>query len=38
MDNETWKKSSIEVFTIKFNGEAVESNEMDANELATSLL
>jgi len=38
MDNEPWKKSSIELFTIKFNGKPVESHEMDANELATSLL
>lgn len=38
MDNEPWDKSSTELFTIKFNGKPVESNEMDANELATSLL
>lgn len=38
MNNETWKKSSIDEFTVKFNGEAVESNEMDVDELATSLL
>lgn len=37
MDSEPWKKSSTDVFTIKYNGELVESNEMDANELATSL-
>lgn len=38
MDDETFTKSSRELFTIKFDGEPVESNEMDANELATSLL
>lgn len=37
MDSKPWKKSSIDEFTIKYNGELVESNEMDANELATSL-
>ena len=38
MDNEKWSKSKIVEFTVKFNGDAVESNEMDADELATSLL
>ena len=37
MDNEKWSKSDFVEFTVKFNGEAVESNEMDAEELATSL-
>lgn len=32
------KKSELIEFAIKYNGKAVESNEMDANELATSLL
>lgn len=32
------KRSQLAEFTIKYNGRAVESNEMDANELATSLL
>lgn len=38
MDNESWKKSKIDLFTIKYNGEPVDSNEIDADELATSLL
>jgi hypothetical protein len=38
MNNEPWNKSSNDTFTIKYNGESVESNEMDASELATSLL
>ena len=38
MDNEKWSKSKIVEFTVKFNGKAVESNAMDAEELATSLL
>lgn len=38
MDNEKWSKSEIVEFTVKFNGDAVEFNEMNADELATSLL
>ncbi len=38
MNNEPFKESSTDTFTIKYNGEPVESNEMDASELATSLL
>lgn len=38
MDNKKWSKSKIVEFAVKFNGDAVESNEMDADELATSLL
>ena len=38
MNNEKWRKTDLVEFTMKFNGEAVESNEMDADELATSLL
>ena len=38
MNNEKWSKSYLDNFTVKFNGKAVESNEMDAEELATSLL
>jgi len=38
MNNEKWSKSDFVEFTVKFDGEAVESNEMDAEELATSLL
>ena len=38
MRNENWKKSELVEFTVKFNGKAVESNEMDIEELATSLL
>jgi hypothetical protein len=38
MDNEKYGKSQLVEFTVKFNGEAVETNEMDAEELATSLL
>ncbi len=38
MNNEKWSKSDFVEFTVKFNGEAVESNEMDAEELATSLM
>ncbi len=38
MENEKWSKSELVEFTVKFNGEAVETNEMDAEELATSLL
>jgi len=32
------KKSELIEFAVKFSGKAVESNEMDANEVATSLL
>lgn len=38
MGHENWKKSELIEFTVKFNGKAVESNEMDIEELATSLL
>jgi hypothetical protein len=38
VNDEKWRTSDIVEFTVKFNGEAVESNEMDADELATSLL
>ncbi|HUV03421.1 MAG TPA: hypothetical protein VMW67_08330 [Desulfobacteria bacterium] len=38
MDNKQWGKSQTVEFTVKFNGDAVELNEMDADELATSLL
>ncbi len=38
VNNERWSKSEIVRFTIKFDGEAMKSNEIDADELATSLL
>ena len=38
VNNERWSKSELVGFTIKFNGEATKSNEIDADELATSLL
>ena len=38
MNNEKWGKSELVEFTVKYNGKAVESNEMDIDELATSLL
>lgn len=38
MEDHELKKSELIEFAIKFNGKAVELNEMDANELATSLL
>ena len=38
VNNEKWSKSELDEFTVKFNGKAVESNKMDAEELATSLL
>ena len=38
MGNEKWSESELVEFAIKFNGKAVESNEMDIDELATSLL
>lgn len=38
VNNEKWSKSELDEFTIKFEGEPVENHQMDANELATSLL
>lgn len=38
MEDPELKKSELIEFAVKFNGKAVESNEMNANELATSLL
>jgi phage terminase small subunit len=38
VENSNLKRSQLVEFTVKYNGKAVESNEMDANELATSLL
>lgn len=36
--NKKYSTSDLNEFTIKFDGEPVENNQMDANELATSLL
>lgn len=38
VNNEKWRESTIDEFTIKFDGEPVDNHQMDANELATSLL
>lgn len=38
MSNEKWDESHHENFTVKYNGKTVESHEMDANDLAKSLL
>ena len=38
VEDSNLKRSQLVKFTVKYNGRAVESNEMDANELATSLL
>jgi hypothetical protein len=38
IENLELKKSQLIEFTVKYSGEAVESNEMNADELATSLL
>ena len=38
VNNIKWSKSELVKFTISYDGEATKSNEIDANELATSLL
>ena len=38
VNNKEWSKSELVKFTISYDGEATKSNEIDANELATSLL
>jgi hypothetical protein len=38
VEDSNLKRSQLIEFTVKYNGKAVESNEMDVNELATSLL
>lgn len=38
MSSDGWTKTEHIGFTIKYNGESVESHEMDANDLANSLL
>ena len=38
VNNIKWSKSELVKFTINYDGEATKSNEIDANELATSLL
>ena len=38
MTHDKWGKTELTEFTIKFDGEAVKTNEMNADELATSLL
>ena len=38
MGNNKWENSHHQEFTIKYNGEAVESHEIDANVLAKSML
>ena len=38
MEHKEWRKSNLTEFTVKYDGKAVDKNEMSADDLATSLL
>lgn len=38
VNNKKWSKSELVEFTVKYNGKALDKNEIEADELATSLL